>query len=219
MAEFPVRLDFIGKGVPQPGTRKQADAAAGATELQTAPIRRTPQSLIQDRITHASQVRGTNQLIATAAAFKHQLVVVSCSGETVIVPWKAVRALKAMPPEQRSCFEVDVHGSFLHWPDSDIHIDLDGLRMAIDPVRQAEAARQRQTHNESLGAAMRRLRERAGIRQHTIEGLSVRQIHRVEQGLVQPRLATYERLARAHGLTVNAYLNAVAEEAAAPSRG
>ena len=184
-----------------------------------APMRQTPQSLIQDRIAHSSQVRGTNQLIATAAAFKDRLVVVACDGETVVVPWKAVRALNTMPPEQRSRFEGDVYGSFLHWPDSDIHIDLDGLRMAIAPVRQAGAARQRQAHNESLGAAMRRLRERAGIRQHTIQGLSARQVHRVEQGLVQPRLATYELLARAHGLTVNAYLNAVAEEAAAPTRG
>lgn len=175
---------------------------------------RPEQSAEQRRIEHALRLDATDDLIATAVAFADKLLVIASNGDALSVPWSAVRALRELPAEQRPRFEIEEFGSYLHWPGADIHLDLDGLRTAVIPELREAAQVKLRTHNERLGAAMRRLRERAGIRQSEVVGVSERQIRRAENGEVQPRLATYQALANAHRLPLNDYLNAIAEEAA-----
>ncbi len=187
-----------------------------------APIARTKRSrpskpgqpAIQLRIENALRLDATDDLITTAVAFPDKLLVVACNGDSVSVPWSAIRALQKLPVEQRAQFEIEKFGSYLHWPEADIHLDLDGFRTAVTPELREAAKLTLRAHNEMLGAAMRRLRERAGIHQSQIAGVSERQVRRAEKGEVQPRMDTYRALAEAHGLSVNDYLNALAEEAA-----
>ncbi len=127
------------------------------------------------------------------------------------VPFAAVPALASLPDEAREHFTVADDGSTLHWPEGDIHLDLDALRLAVDPEAREQARRERLRSDERFGRAVAALRARRGLRQSDIEGLSARQVRRIEAGAL-PRTATLEKLAAAHGVDLDTYLADVAEE-------
>ena len=73
---------------------------------------------------------------------------------------------------------------FLHWPDADVHLTVDDLRLATDPALRARAEARRLTHDQAFGAAVRALRESSGIAQSRVAGLSARHLRRIENGYV-----------------------------------
>lgn len=169
---------------------------------------------LPQRVIHAWRIGAQHALIANAVALPERLLVTTCAMENVSVPWDALPALARLPVEERDQFEVEEFGSYLHWPAADVHLDVEALRVAVDPVLKAQAGARMRAHNERIGRAMRALREDAGLDQRAIVGLSERQVRRVEKGEVQPRLRTYEAFAAAHRLALQPYLDAVAAKAA-----
>jgi transcriptional regulator with XRE-family HTH domain len=63
----------------------------------------------------------------------------------------------------------------------------------------------------SATAAIRRVREAAGILQSKMEGLTDRQLRRIEQGESRATSAAITALAAAHGLDANAYMERLAK--------
>ena len=61
------------------------------------------------------------------------------------------------------------------------------------------------------GAAIRKVREEAGISQSKIEGLTERQLRRIEQGECRATRTALAALAKAHGLDANAYMERLAK--------
>ncbi|MCB9520196.1 MAG: helix-turn-helix domain-containing protein [Myxococcales bacterium] len=169
---------------------------------------------VPKRVVDAWRLGAAGELIANAVALTDRLLVVSCALDRTDVPWTALPALATLSEGERAAFVVEEHGSFLHWPQADVHLDLDGLRVASSPARRRAAERLVRDHDAQLGAAIRSLREDAGLRQRDIQDLTERQLRRVEAGQVRPRVATYEALAAAHGLALADYLNAIADRAA-----
>lgn len=166
------------------------------------------------RLQRTKQIAGAQHaLIANAVALPERLLVTTCAMENVSVPWDALPALARLPVGERDQFQVEEFGSYLHWPAADVHLDVEALRVAVDPVWKAQATAALRAHNERLGRAMRALREDAGLDQRAIVGLSERQVRRVEKGEVQPRVSTYEAFAAAHQMALAAYLDAVAARA------
>lgn len=64
--------------------------------------------------------------------------------------------------------------------------------------------------NRRYGAAIRKLRENAGLLQTQIKGITDRQLRRIEQGVCRATAKSLKELAKALGLDVNTYMEKVA---------
>jgi hypothetical protein len=156
------------------------------------------------------------QLIAVASVSANRLFVLSCAMRQYEVAFDEMPALKLIPEEERPKFRVDEDGSYIHWPGSDIHVDLDAIRSAKDPKAHALAAALKAQHDERFGSAIAKLRTARGLRQSDIEGLSERQVRRIEKG-EGTRAGALQCLAASHGLSLDEYLQAISEVLAGPN--
>jgi hypothetical protein len=156
------------------------------------------------------------QLIARASVSKDRLFVLSCALQPYEIGFDSMPSLKRIPVAGRGSFAVDEDGSYLHWAGPDIHLDLDAIRAAIDPEAGVRAQAAKARHDNRYGAAIAQLRLRVGLKQSQIEGLSERQVRRIENG----EGTTYEALrllAAAHRMDLESYLRELAANAADPA--
>jgi len=166
-------------------------------------------SSVPHRVLGAWMHNAQAELIAHATVAGDRLIVVSCEPKTYEVRFDQMPALKKIAPRQRSSFEIAEDGSYIWWPSADIHLDLDALRTVIDPAWRERAQRIRRTHGREYGAAIAALRKDRGLRQTDIPGISERQLRRIEEsGAVSVR--AMEQIARAHGMALADYLDALA---------
>jgi hypothetical protein len=150
-----------------------------------------------------------DELIAKASVSEERLFVLSCGLKQYEVAFDEMPALKRIPKRERSNLVVDEDGSYVWWPGPDIHIDLDAVRVATDPAARAKALVRKTGHDAGYGAAIARLRLAKGLKQSEIEGLSERQVRRIEKGEGTSSEAL-RLLAAAHGMKLDEYLDAVA---------
>jgi hypothetical protein len=85
----------------------------------------------------------------------------------------------------------------------DVYLDLGSLRYVMDPAWRARTDTERVGHHERFGEAVRAFRETHGLKQSAIQGLTARNLRRVEAGHFQ-KMTTLHVLARAHGWSWNA---------------
>jgi uncharacterized protein DUF2442 len=159
-----------------------------------------------------------SELIADASVADDRLFVISCALDRYELPFDDVPAMTSIPKAQRSTFEVDEDGSYIHWPGPDIHVDLDAIRAAIDPEWRARADVAKTTRNQRYGAAIAKLRVAKRLKQSDIEGLSDRHVRRIEKGEGTTSEAL-RRLAEAHGMSLSEYLREVATMLATSESG
>jgi hypothetical protein len=162
------------------------------------------------RVLEAWRYGAQDQLIATAEEVEDRILVISCELEVLEVPFDRISAFKSIPVHLRSVFEISSEGSYIHWPEPDIHLDLDAFRYAVDPRFRERTEALKVAADRRFGRAMARVRKQKGLIQSDIQGLSDRQVRRIEKG-ARPRIASLELLAKSHGLTLNVYLNLIAE--------
>jgi ribosome-binding protein aMBF1 (putative translation factor) len=126
--------------------------------------------------------------------------------------------LAKLNTDDRAKFELSTSGSRLRWPSADVDINLDTIREHADPVvrRANEVAARREAGRYS--DAIRRFREERGLKQSDIEGLTDRQVRRLEEGETVPQIDTLRRLAAAHGVTIDDYLAELAKRSRKSSR-
>ena len=117
---------------------------------------------------------------------------------------------KRIPPEQRSSFTISSEGSYIHWPEIDVHIDLDAIRCLKDGAWREKKEQERLMYNLRFGAAVAALRKQRGLKQAEIRGLSERHVRRIEKG-ERTKVDTLAILARSHGWSLKKYLNEIAE--------
>ena len=149
------------------------------------------------------------ELIAKASVSKDRLFVLSCALQPYEVAFDSMPSLKRIPVAERASFTVDEDGSYIYWAGPDIHLDLDAIRAAVEPEAHARAEAAKALHDSRYGAAIVKLRLRMGLKQSQIEGLSERQVRRIEKG----EGTTYEalrRLASAHRMDLESYLRELA---------
>ncbi len=127
------------------------------------------------------------------------------------VPVNSIRALSGQPRRVLRNFVIDPDGSFIHWPDIDVHLGWNQFLQAVDPEALRRAQQRTEGYNQRYGAAIRELREEAGLTQSRIEGLTERQLRRIEQGECRATRTALTTLARAHGLDTNTYLERLAK--------
>ncbi|HET6232888.1 MAG TPA: helix-turn-helix domain-containing protein [Longimicrobiaceae bacterium] len=138
-----------------------------------------------------------------------------CGDLTVrIFPLHRVPGVSALSADEQAGFVIDVDGSFLHWPDSDIHLGVSQILQQADPSHLADVAMAR-NQQDHTGAALRLLRAERGLRQADIPGLSERQVRRLEEGISRLRVEAAEKFAAAFGLELSTFLNDLASRAGA----
>ena len=123
------------------------------------------------------------------------------------VPASSVPVLNGQPRDVLRNFEIDPDGSFIHWPELDAHLGWDQFLQSIEPAELRKAQQRSAEFNRRYGAAMREVREASGILQSKVEGLTDRQLRRIEQGECRATPAAIAALARAHGTDANVYMN------------
>lgn len=107
-------------------------------------------------------------------------------------------------------FRIDVDGSFLEWPEHDLHLDTAGLLKEVDPDYQARLEIERLL-NDLTGDALAQMRERARLRQTDIPGLSSRHVRRIEKGISRLTLDAARNFAVAFGLDLASFLDRLAK--------
>lgn len=166
---------------------------------------------IPQRVVEAWRCGAQDDLLAAVTVTDKNLLALTCALERLEVPIDAITPLKKLNKAQRNNFQVAPDGNYVYWPDADVHLDLDALRVAVDPKYRAQADLVRTKHLEDLGGRVRRVREAHALRKSEVAGVSDRQLRRIEAGEFLPRVDTLEKLAAAHGLHVTDYLNELAQ--------
>lgn len=161
------------------------------------------------RVLTAWKHRAEKELIANATVIDQKLFVISCEPQTIEIPFDSIKSLARIPKKQRNDFSVSDDGSYIHWPEADIHLDLSAIRSVVDPNWRDECAARTVAHNRTFGQRVAALRRSTGLRQTDVAGLSERQVRRIEGGEA-PTADALRLLAAAHGLELAAYLDAVA---------
>ncbi len=89
---------------------------------------------------------------------------------------------------------------------ADIHLGWEQFEGAVDETAYLKAKQQVEGFNKAYGAAIEALRKEKGLRQSDIEGLTPRQVGRIESGQCRATLSALRKLAKAHHMSVNEYL-------------
>lgn len=161
------------------------------------------------RVLAAWQMGAQKELVANAVVSRDKLFVVTCALEHLEVPFKALYGISDLSETDRKVFEIADDGSYLYWPNADIHIDLETIWCAIDPERRARSERLKLAHDKEIGSAVALLRKKYGLRQSDIPGLSERQVRRIENGESASHDA-FKHFAKAVGKKVEDYLDELA---------
>jgi hypothetical protein len=166
------------------------------------------------RVMRAWENNAASELVADAMVAGDTLFVMSCDLVRYEVAFDSMRALKRISKHDRSTFSISSDGSFIHWPEADIHLDIDAIRSETDESWKARTLAKRLGRNKRYGEAIAALRKEMDLRQSDVRSLSERQLRRIEggEGVTGPAL---EALANAHGLSLEAYLGEVATRARA----
>ncbi|MBR8829003.1 MAG: hypothetical protein DSM107014_14075 [Gomphosphaeria aponina SAG 52.96 = DSM 107014] len=166
---------------------------------------------IPKRVLAAWSAGVQEQLIATATVIDDYLLVIDCNLKSWEIPFDSLSALAAIPVEKRTEFEIDEDGSYLYCESADIHLDLESLRAAGDSELQTKLMAERILYEQQFGVAIASVRKAHNLRKTDIPGLSERQVRGIEKG-ERPHLLTLRKLAKAHGMSLNEYLEAVAQQ-------
>jgi transcriptional regulator with XRE-family HTH domain len=116
------------------------------------------------------------------------------------VPVASIPALRNLPRAVLRDFRIDPDGSFIHWPGPDVHLGWKQFLQAADPLELHRAQQRSADFNCRYGAAIRKLREEAGIPQAKVEGITERQLRRIEQGDCRATANALRNLARSRGI-------------------
>jgi hypothetical protein len=165
---------------------------------------------VPKRVLTAWSLGCPDQLIADAQVVGEELFVMACDHTLFRVGFAEMPALERIPSQQRSLFTISSEGSYMYWPDVDVHIDLDPIRYLKDETWREKKEREKLMYDLRFGEAVAALRKQYGLKQTDIRGLSERHVRRIEKG-ERTKIDTLAILARNHGLSLKEYLDEIAE--------
>jgi len=208
------RLDipviYIGRNVAALHSHLAVETFARWSRIAREPFIAWQRDAVR-RIVFAHRQGAEKDLIASVSVDDDKLVVWSCEPQRFEVAVTDIPVLSRMSAEALGKFEVSESGSRIRWPEADVDINLDTIREIADPeVRREHEARARQ-EAARYADAIRQVRIEHRLKQSDIEGLTDRQIRRIEEGGTVPQIETLKKLAAAHGLALNDYLNELAK--------
>jgi Helix-turn-helix len=157
------------------------------------------------RIINAWKMDSSEQLIAFAKVSGNCLDVIDCALGAWTIPFDGLPALASILVDDRANFELDVDGSYLYWFNADVHLDMESLKVCVDPKLKEALDSEKLQWDQQFGKAVAKVRKKFKLRQSDIPGVSARHVQRIEKGS-RPKTETLEKLAEAHNLNLNSYL-------------
>lgn len=121
-------------------------------------------------------------------------------------PIRRLPRVGGLDPAKFGRFEIDSAGSFLFWPDQDVHMGPSQMLQAVDPAYLAEVEIGRY-EMAGVSLALRDMRTDRQLKQTEIPGLSERHVRRLEKGRARLTVQAAARFAGAFGLTVSEFLD------------
>ena len=103
-------------------------------------------------------------------------------------------------------FEIDSAGSYLYWPDRDVHMGPSQMLQAVDPRYLSEMEIRRHA-TENVSQALRDMRNDRRLKQTEIPGLSDRHVRRLEKEGMRLTVEAATKFAKAFGLTLSEFLD------------
>ena len=138
------------------------------------------------------------------------LVLLSPRFERLSVPLQKLEKYIGKAKRRAVEFEIDEDGRFLFWPHADVHLGWEQMMQIVDPTTAVAAQERTDEFNCRYGAAIRSLREEAGLTQASVEGLTERHLRRIEQGKQSVTSSAIKALAKAHGMKIDDYMKELA---------
>lgn len=201
-----VHLDVDAKFIPQFFARANLHMSKNILAISNS------DKLTPARVMRAWAWDSQHDLIATAQVSNHgTIIVTSCALETYVVNLSDFAAFNGISDKKKTEFKIDEGGSFIYWPKLDIHLNLESFRYVCDKEFREKLDTERLVHNQKLGKAIAKIRKQAGLTQATVVGVSERTIRDIENGS-RPTVTTLKKLATAHQLSIDEYLNIIAKE-------
>jgi hypothetical protein len=162
------------------------------------------------RLTAALESKEDDGRIFDARLEDRVLHVVSADFRRLEVPLSKIGPLSKADKKTAEHFEIDEDGSYIYWPDLDLHLGWEQLQQIVDPAAAQKAKHKSREFNVRYGAAIRKIREEKGLTITTIPDLSGKQLRRIERGESRLTSNAAKKLALAHGMSPNQYLQTVA---------
>ncbi|MCE2433356.1 MAG: hypothetical protein J4F29_10610 [Candidatus Latescibacteria bacterium] len=214
---------FVLTSVPDlPVVTEFVRAANHRNHLRTLFVREDDNAQFLPQMLYAAKLRMTRNILvhsdkdvpkrvltAWSLGCPDQLIV-ACDHTLFRVGFEEMPALESIPEKQRSSFTISSEGSYIHWPEADLHIDLDAVRYLKDDEWREKKDRERLMSDIRFGEAVAAFRKQCGLKQADIHGLSERHVRRIEKG-GRTKVDTLGILARSHGLSLKVYLDKIAE--------
>jgi len=179
-----------------------------------APVGKEEEEAFAERLLIALDRADEDNRILDAWWEETTFVVVSPTREgfrKLRVPIEKLPVLQGLSIEEHDAFEIDEDGTFIYWPSGDIHLGWEQFEGAVDETAYLKAKQQTEGFNKTYGAAIEALRKKKGLRQSDIEGLTPRQVGRIESGQCRATLSALQKLAKAHDMTISKYLEELSQ--------
>ena len=148
--------------------------------------------------------------ILDAYVLEDSLVVVLGDMSARQFPIRKLPQVGRFEPAVLSHFEIDSAGSYLYWPDRDVHMGPSQLLQAVDPMYLADVEIRRY-EIEKISLALLDMRNDLQLKQTEIPGLSERHVRRLEKEEVRLTVEAATKFACAFGLTLSEFLDELSE--------
>ena len=148
--------------------------------------------------------------ILDAYVLEDSLVVVLGDLSVRQFPFGKLPKVRRFEPAVVKQFEIDSAGSYLHWPDGEVHMGPSQMLQAVDPVYLSEVEIRRY-QMENVSRALLDMRHDRRLTQTEIPGLSERHVRRLEKEKVRLTVEAANRFADAFDLTLSEFLDELSE--------
>ena len=115
-------------------------------------------------------------------------------------------------------FVIDSAGSYLHWPDRDVHMGPSQMLQAVDPMYLSDVEIRRY-QMENVSQVLLDMRNDRQLKQTDIPGLSARHVRRLEKEAARLTVDAAAKFASAFSMTLSEFLDELSERITALREG
>lgn len=148
--------------------------------------------------------------ILDAYVLENSLVLVLGDASVREFPIARLPRIGRLDPQEVARFEIDSDGSYLYWPDQDVHMGPSQMLQAVDP-EYLSAIEIRRYQMENVSQALLDMRKARQLKQTEIQGLSERHVRRLEKEKVRLTVDAATKFANAFGLSLSGFLDELSE--------
>lgn len=121
-------------------------------------------------------------------------------------PIRRLPRVRRFEPTVVRRFEIDSAGSYLYWPDRDVHMGPSQMLQAVDPMFLSDVEIRRY-EMENVSQALQDMRSDRQLKQTEIPGLSERHVRRLEKETVRLTVEAATKFASAFAMTLSEFLD------------